>query len=593
VTHFLRMALIWISVVLFACVFQGCGGGKKGPVPSSLTGTAAVGAPIANAVVTVKDRNGVSKTGTTDALGKYRIDVTGLTAPFLLKVDLSSGSSLFSVGIHTGNVNIHPFTDLIIGTWYQIKGLKVLDAFAGMGSSTPLPTEPEVSILANVAKDIVWRWVNDHDLNPQTFDLITTPFNADGAGFDAVLALSQIDASGVVTIQDSSMNETSTLSFDSSTSTLAVNTTTTSGQQATNSITTVVIPTTAAIQTAFNGVNATLLNVVGKARTEGLFLADTDLARYFDDNYIQDGFGKDVGTADFASLLRGVALQLKAFTVDRIVSYDDSDKVIHVVATFSWAQDGQILYRVVDKGEGGIGFKQQADGSWRFFGNQQVANVQAQAIMVQIMAGGTSDGAYPLFQLQAIAPTGKLISAQAANSTTTIPLIKASTVFVDTLYPEVGSSMSLQLDQFGVLLPVPSIGELYTFNLTTNTNQLSYTDLLRSMTTESIRITSPTGHTLNDALLGQSLTVEWTLPTTFPIGQVDLIGQITVGQSVCTVNSPFPGPSSTSGTITLPTTCEGASVVPGVTSSGSDPVILQVRVRGVNGEETWVQYHFR
>ncbi len=582
-----------ICAFLFSSVLQGCGGGHHDASPSTLTGTAAIGAPIANAVVTVKDRNGSSKTGTTDAHGKYNIDVTGLTAPFLLKVDPTSRSSLYSIGTQAGNVNIHPFTDLIIGSWYLIKGLEVSDAFAAMGSSTPVPTQPEVSTLAIIAKDIIQRWLTDQGLNPQTFDLITTPFDANGTGFDAVLALSQIDANATVTIQDSTTNQTSTLSFDSSASTLTVNTTTTTGPQVSVDTTTAVIPTTLAFQTAVNGVNATLSHVVGVANTAGLFLADTDLSGFFDDNYLQDGFGKDIGTAEYAALLRGVGLNLSSFTIDRIVSYDDPNKVIQVIATFSWTQNGETQYGVVDKGGDGIGFKQQADGSWRFFGNQRIADVQARAMTLQVMAGDPTDGAVQLLQLQVITPEGSVISAQANGGSTISTLTKSSTVFLDALYPTVNSPVSVPKDVFGASLPVSPIGTPYAFTLTTSTGEVSYTDVLQATTTESIQITNLSGHTLNDAELGQPLAVNWTLPASFPIGRVDLVGQVTAGGTACSTYAQFSGPSATSGTITLPATCGGVPVVSGVTPDGSDPVILKVMVRGVNGEETLVEYHFR
>jgi len=54
---------------------------------ATLSGTAAHGAPIANAAVTVKDRNGASRTGTTGVTGKYSVDVGGLFATTLSIAD--------------------------------------------------------------------------------------------------------------------------------------------------------------------------------------------------------------------------------------------------------------------------------------------------------------------------------------------------------------------------------------------------------------------------------------------------------------------------------------------------------------------------
>ena len=54
----------------------------EAPKTSTITGVAAVGAPLTG-TVTVKDAAGVSKTVGIGANGSYSIDVTGMTAPFV------------------------------------------------------------------------------------------------------------------------------------------------------------------------------------------------------------------------------------------------------------------------------------------------------------------------------------------------------------------------------------------------------------------------------------------------------------------------------------------------------------------------------
>lgn len=583
---------IFACAFLFAFAFQGCRGESDDTAPVLLTGTAAVGAPIAGGVVTVKDRNGATRSGTADAGGKYRIDVTGLTAPFILKVDPPAGSSLFSVGIRAGVVNIHPFTDLIIGTWYRLRGTTVSDAFSTLGSATPIPTEPEIATLATLVKQVVLRWLTDQTPDLQGFDFMTSPFDANGTGFDALLALSRIDGNESVTIEDGTTTQTSLFSLDPSTGAVTVHTATTAGPLVTASSSSLVVPVTPALQTAFNGVNGTLSQVRDAANTAGVFLAASDLALFFDDQYMQGGFGKEIGTAEYATLLRGVALHLQSFTVDRIISYDDPGKVVRVIAAFSWTENGRTLYRVIDKGGGGIAFRKQADGTWRFFGNQQIADVRAQALTVNDMAGETSDDLSQFVRLQVISPSGSVTGAQVNHPSGTATLVK-SAVTEDLLYPTWDTPLNVPKNIFGFLLPVPPIGTVHTFILTTDSGEFSYPDVLQATTTDWIRIVSPAGHTLADAMLGRPLTVEWTLPTSFPIGQVDLMGQVTAGGSICNAYGTLPGPYSGSGTITFPSRCNQLPVGEGATPAGPDPATLQVRIRGLNGEETWVQYHFR
>ena len=74
--------------IIFALLFQlGCsgGGGDDGDVVGTgLDGTAAVGSPIANKTVYLKDASGAKQDTTTDSDGKFSFkDVSKLTPPFL------------------------------------------------------------------------------------------------------------------------------------------------------------------------------------------------------------------------------------------------------------------------------------------------------------------------------------------------------------------------------------------------------------------------------------------------------------------------------------------------------------------------------
>ncbi|HTN44668.1 MAG TPA: carboxypeptidase-like regulatory domain-containing protein [Nitrospiria bacterium] len=612
----LKVTFIVIGVVSLAFMTQGCGK-NGGSSPSSLvsgtvgtppvtppppgptiSGTAATGAPIPDAVVTIKDPSGQSKTGTTDDNGKYSIDVTGMTPPFLLKVDPASGASLFSFGLQqTGNVNIHPYTNLMIGIWYKLKGLDVEDAFATMGSTTPVPSAIEVSTLSRITNHILQIWITKQGLAPKSFDFITTPFDTNDPGFDGVLKLTQIDPNtDTVTIyQDSNTNQISTLSWDPSTSAVSVTTdsvtATTAGQVHNSTRTSFVIPTTASLQTALNGVNVALSNVVATANSSNnLIDLAANLAEYFDDGYMQDGFGNDVGAASLATLLQGVAANLKSFSVYRIVSFDGNSNVIQVVPIFSWTQNGDTLLRMVNKGGGGLYFKLH-NGSWLIYGNQQSASVGAQGITVNTMSGDLTDGVTQNFQVQVTAPTGTLADVKATVGATDYQLTQWSTVLVDSI-------TSVPKDVFTnvpVLTQIPPLGTSTAFTLTTTAAGplLFYNDTLDATTTEPIQITNLGGHTLDDAHLDNLLTVEWTLPISFPIGHVELTGLVTADGSSCKVYSQVLGASATSGTITLPATCGGYPVVSNGTSSGPDPAVIQVTVWGVNDEQTQVQYHFR
>lgn len=104
---------------------------------------------------------------------------------------------LYSVGNAAGTVNIHPLTNFIIKAWYEAKGTTVAAAFANPSATnnTP-PTTTEVTVIKQVVKNLVANWLALDGVDPNTFDLITTPFNANQTQFDRFLdKVKVVDAS--------------------------------------------------------------------------------------------------------------------------------------------------------------------------------------------------------------------------------------------------------------------------------------------------------------------------------------------------------------------------------------------------------------
>jgi hypothetical protein len=121
-----RLGLAIASAGLLS--LYGCGGGSSGSTASSSTspastvlpGTAAIGAPIAGTVIAIDVNGIISPPATTSALGAFIVDVSGMTAPFLLNIVGTAGGSqvtLSSIATAAGQtVNITPLTDLIVST---------------------------------------------------------------------------------------------------------------------------------------------------------------------------------------------------------------------------------------------------------------------------------------------------------------------------------------------------------------------------------------------------------------------------------------------------------------------------------------------
>lgn len=202
--------LISTALIVSTSLLVGCGRGGKDNSSSnktsnstgiSLSGTAATGAPIASAIITLKDKNGSLKTAVTGTDGKYSFDITGMAAPFLLKVPLGQ-SSLYGAATSSGTVNIHPFTDLIIRNWYADQGSDVDSAFESAGDLPSPPTADDIASRETAVRNILSTWMQQEGVDASSFNLITSSFDADKSGFDEVLEYTEVDinAAGLVTV---------------------------------------------------------------------------------------------------------------------------------------------------------------------------------------------------------------------------------------------------------------------------------------------------------------------------------------------------------------------------------------------------------
>lgn len=110
---------MWGTLTM-AAFLAGCGGGDD-PIPAaSLSGVAAVGAPIANGTIAVQCAGGSAMNTTTSTTGAWQVSFAGQTLPCAIQV---SGGSIggstntmpyHSIAVSLGTVNVTPLTDLIV-----------------------------------------------------------------------------------------------------------------------------------------------------------------------------------------------------------------------------------------------------------------------------------------------------------------------------------------------------------------------------------------------------------------------------------------------------------------------------------------------
>jgi hypothetical protein len=200
-------------------------------VESSIAGTAATGAPLADASVSLRDAHGQYAAASADADGHFDIPVAGMTAPFLLKAQTPDGRVFYGVAADLGTANVDPYTDLMVRDWYALHGGSPEAAFVGAGA---LPDARGMRMLDKTLTGGIAPSLDAAGLDVRHFSLLTTPFTADHTGFDQVLDQSQVDAAtGRIDVAGAVI----TLKLDRVTSGLSVQTTGVDGGTSQTSLT--------------------------------------------------------------------------------------------------------------------------------------------------------------------------------------------------------------------------------------------------------------------------------------------------------------------------------------------------------------------
>jgi hypothetical protein len=113
----------WAFGAVLSAVVVGCGGGSSGSLgrSSTLSGTAAVGAPIVGGTIAVICSGGSAVGNTvTDTIGSWTVTLSGQTLPCALQVSggtingVTNTTPYHSIASALGTVNVTPMTDLIV-----------------------------------------------------------------------------------------------------------------------------------------------------------------------------------------------------------------------------------------------------------------------------------------------------------------------------------------------------------------------------------------------------------------------------------------------------------------------------------------------
>lgn len=181
-------------------------GGGDGAGAAGADGTAGDGEPLVGATIRLTDATGRTATAVTNALGYYRMNVTGMTAPFTLMLTTADGKPY-----HHGytlatpkargfiTINISGLTDKLCSD------MAVLAGKSGAGELTPalLAANPSAASAAirNLATTLKSQ-IEAAGLSTSSFDPVTTFFRPDRTGLDLVLETTAvyIDSSGATQV---------------------------------------------------------------------------------------------------------------------------------------------------------------------------------------------------------------------------------------------------------------------------------------------------------------------------------------------------------------------------------------------------------
>ena len=336
------------------------------------------------------------------------------------------------------------------------------------------------------------------------------------------------------------------------------------------------------------------------ANGNGNALTDANLAPLFDVNYLQDGVNATIRAGQLASDLRGATLNSIGVTA---VNFNAVNRTAKVRAVASLTQNGTTSTQLLKDNDDVCCARQQSNGSWKFYGNQRIAEANPQVEIVTSVYTGFVDGPRQNLNIDVRAPQNGGVSTVSAVSFTgggqTNLSVPKSSGTETVIYSPTPTTMTSYIRDtfFNGFSPLGTVtsGTKFTTTVTraSDNAQFSYDTVVRGVATNpitgAVTVTSPNSHVLSSITFGSPTTFVWTLPTAYTISRVKL------GGYVRTATSPNPGtqcqlpdvslaPNATTGQITIPATCSGVPVL---------EVGVNVNVDGVMDERSTYIYGYQ
>jgi hypothetical protein len=310
-----RLAALLTCTALASGVLIGCGGGGSstaGNTDAIISGVAAVGAPLANATIVVKDANNESVTATADANGSYTANVSGKTAPFMIKATgvVAGVSTSYYSALETApksgetlTANVTPLTHAIVA---QSSSGDPATVFADVKANKAGIDATKVQ----AAKAKLLAALNDYIValgGTANADPVTTKFNANSSdALDKVLDLIKINTQVTTTNGTTTANVSLTANGGATTTVTQADTAATAvGKKPTPPTTEEKELPISSIQTAINGMNAALVSSTAYGANGANFAA------WLDDNLLDQGRDKTAFVTSLTSALGSSTSNIK------------------------------------------------------------------------------------------------------------------------------------------------------------------------------------------------------------------------------------------------------------------------------------------
>jgi hypothetical protein len=166
---------------------DGGSGGGFGAGDSGGDGTGGEGPPLVNATVLITDSAGKTATALTNADGYYRVKITGMKEPLVVRMVGQNGkvyTSMRADPIKTGfnTVNVTSFTDKIASNLALAAKKKSAAELLPVDVNAAAISTEQAALKAALLPAL-------KDAGADSFDFISTPFKADGTKIDKVLDL--------------------------------------------------------------------------------------------------------------------------------------------------------------------------------------------------------------------------------------------------------------------------------------------------------------------------------------------------------------------------------------------------------------------